>query len=434
MQHTSFMPSLFRHFNISQRCFLLISFSLFFVPSYATQAAEKPVKRSTLPIEELYLFSEVYHQIRRNYVSEVSDTELINLAIKGMLEGLDPHSAYLNQKDYLALKESTSGEFAGIGIEVSVDNGQIVVINPIDDSPALRAGIKAGDIIIQIDDHKIQADRLDDAIDKMRGPKGSKVKLVVIRGENKKKIIFKIKRDAIKVKSVKSHFLEPGFAYMKVSQFQISTAKEATTQLKAFAKTKKTKGLIIDLRNNPGGLLLAAVDLSDLFLNTGLVVYTQGKTSESREDYNSTEFQLLSKSHIVVLMNEGSASASEIVAGALQDRKRAIIAGTQSFGKGSVQTILNLPKERAMKLTTARYYTPNGRSIQAEGITPDIVIPNAEVSIIESRQPVSEADLDGHLDHEGKAPKTLQSVNQHLEGDYQLQHALNLLKAMQLQR
>ncbi|MCK5880952.1 MAG: S41 family peptidase, partial [Sinobacterium sp.] len=270
--------------------------------------------------------------------------------------------------------------------------------------------------------------------EKMRGPVGSKIKLIVSRGENKKYITFKIKRAVIKVKSVKSHFLESGYGYMRVSQFQKTTADEANKQLKAFAKTGKTKGLIIDLRNNPGGLLLAAVDLADLLLSPGLVVYTQGKAADSRENYNSTQYQLLASTNIVVLMNEGSASASEILAGALQDRKRAIIAGTQSFGKGSVQTILALPKNRAMKLTTSRYYTPNGRSIQAEGITPDIVIPEAKITTIEHSTQMSEADLAGHLDHEGKSPKTLQSVNQHLEGDYQLQHALNLLKAMQLQQ
>ncbi len=395
---------------------------------------EAVTKRKSLPIEELYLFSEVFHQIRYNYVNEVSDKELIYLAIKGMLEGLDPHSTYLNQEEYKDLKESTSGEFAGIGVEVSLENGQIKVVEPIDDSPALKAGIKAGDIIVQIDDYKVLTHHLETAVEKMRGPKGSKIKLVVLRGKNQQRMTFNIKRAAIKVKSVKSHFLESGYAYMRISQFQSSTADEAENQLKAFAQTNNIKGLIIDLRNNPGGLLLTAVDLADLFLKKGVVVYTQGKDETSRENYNSTDFQLLEYTNIVMLMNEGSASASEIVAGALQDRKRAIIAGTQSFGKGSVQTILALPKERAMKLTTSRYYTPNGRSIQAEGITPDIVIPNVEVKELPVNQTLSEADLVGHLDYEGKPPKTLQSKNQHLDGDYQLQHALNLLKAMQLQQ
>ena len=400
----------------------------------AANQTDVPKKRTSLPTEELYLFSEVFHQIRRHYVNDISDEELIDLAISGMLEGLDPHSTYLDKKQYRELKESTSGEFAGIGVEVTLENGSIKIVKPIEDSPALKAGIKSGDIIIQIGDYKVTTSNLNIAVEKMRGPINSTIELIVSRGKNNKQYSFKIKRAKIKVTSVKSHFLEPGFAYMHISQFQNTTANEANEQLKAFAKTKNIRGLVLDLRNNPGGLLLAAVDLADFFLDEGLIVYTQGKDDETRENYNGTKFQLLTNTNIVVLMNDGSASASEILAGALQDRKRAVVAGTQSFGKGSVQTILSLPKERAMKLTTARYYTPSGRSIQAEGITPNIIIPNAQLQLLDQEKHLSEADLVGHLDQERPTPKTLQSTNQHLEGDYQLQHALNLLKAMQFKQ
>ncbi len=394
---------------------------------------DKPKKKSTLPLEELYLFTEVYHQIQRHYVNEVDDHALIDLAIKGMLEGLDPHSAYLDQKEYKELKENTSGKFAGIGVEVTLEDGQIMVVSPIDNSPALKAGIKAGDVIIQVDSFKVKPNNLEEAVEKMRGPKGSKLKLTILRGEKREKHRFNLTRDIIKIQSVKSHFLETGYAYMRISQFQNTTAEDVSDQLKKIAATKNAYGLIIDLRNNPGGVLHAAIDVADLLLENGLIVYTQGREDNSREDYMGTAFQLIPYTKVIVLMNGGSASASEILAGALQDRERALIVGTQSFGKGSVQTILGLPQDKAMKITTARYYTPSGRSIQAEGITPDIYLPDADITILDDSLQTSEADLEGHLDGEGKSPKTLNADNPHLEGDYQLQHALNLLKAMHSQ-
>jgi len=412
----------------------LLSLSLFSHSLYAEDEAPSApaASKNSLPLDELYLFTEVYHQIRQHYVSEVDDKKLINLAIKGMLEGLDPHSSYLDQNDYKELKENTNGEFAGIGVEVSLENNQITVVAPIDNSPAKKAGILAGDIITQVDDIKVQSSNLEAAIEKMRGPKGSSVELSIIRGEKQKRLKFKIKRDIVKLQSVKSHFLEPGFAYLRISQFQKNTADEVNAELKKIAATKKHSGLIIDLRDNPGGVLHGAIDVSDLFLDGGLIVYTQGRNEESREEYHGTEFQLLENTPILILMNAGSASASEIVAGALQDRERAVVAGTQSFGKGSVQTILGLPQEKAMKLTTSRYYTPNGRSIQAEGITPDIIIHQGNVQIEQQNDYLSEADLSGHLDQETRNPKTLKATNKHLADDYQLQQALNLLKAMYL--
>lgn len=389
-------------------------------------------KTDKLPLEDLRTFTEAFHQIKTNYVNEVSDQELLEYAINGMLSGLDPHSSYLNKTDYLLLQESTSGEFGGLGLEVTLENGFIKVVSPIDDTPAYNAGIQAGDIILKINDNVVKGLKLDDSIDLMRGEKGSKVSLTIIReGLNKPKEITLV-RDIIVIKSVKSQLLEDNYGYLRIAQFQTKTAQDVKEHLKKMLEKTQNQlqGLIIDLRNNPGGILNAAIDISDTFLTEGLIVYTEGRTAESREEFHASNNVMLKDKPIVILINGGSASASEIVAGALQDHKRAVIAGTTSFGKGSVQVILPLPHERAIKLTTARYYTPLGRSIQAEGIKPDIQIQSAKLTPINDNIEVKEANLNKHLKGKKSKPATPEKEITPLINDYQIHEALNLLKAM----
>lgn len=405
--------------------------------SYAEDNATAPATKpgTALPLEELRLFSEVFHQIRSNYVSEVTDQQLLEYAIKGMLSSLDPHSAYLNKNDFSELQDFTSGEFGGIGIEIVMENGFMKVVSPFDDTPAQRAGIKAGDIILKINNQVIKGLSLDEGIELMRGEKGSEISLTIMHANDTAPIELKLIRDVIKIQSVKSNILEKQWGYLRISQFQAQTASDVKQHLdKMLVKTdRQLQGLIIDLRNNPGGLLNAAVEISDLFLGDGLIVYTKGRTPESQESYSAKPDVILKDRPIIVLINSGSASASEIVAGALQDHKRAVIAGTTSFGKGSVQVILELPDNRGMKLTTARYYTPLGRSIQAEGIKPDITIQNAELQLAtEDTALVKEADLNHHLENKETKTEKPGQAEDPLIDDYQLYEALNLLKAMRL--
>jgi len=364
-----------------------------------------------LPVEELRAFTEVFGRIKTNYVEQVEDGKLITEAINGMLTGLDPHSAYLDADAYRELQIGTRGEFGGLGIEVSMENGFVKVISPIDDTPAFRAGMKSGDLIIKLDNTAVKGMTLSDAIKIMRGEPNTSITISVLRKGEPKPIIFTIVRAIIKIQSVKSKMIEPGYAYIRVTQFQEQTGENLAKAINKLFKESPIpmKGLVLDLRNDPGGLLNGAVAVSAAFLPyNSLVVYTDGRTHDAKMKLKaSPEFYLRNAKNdylkglppeiktvpMVTLVNGGSASASEIVAGALQDHKRSVVMGTQTFGKGSVQTILPLGNSTAIKLTTARYYTPNGQSIQAKGITPDIIDESAK----DESGRLREADLDGHL-------------------------------------
>jgi len=333
-------------------------------------------QQAGLPLAELRNFSDIFARIKSDYVEQVSDEELLEHAIRGMLSGLDPHSTYMNKDEYNELKIGTSGEFGGLGIQVGMENGFVKVISPIDDTPAYRAGIQAGDLIIRLDHKPIKDISLNDAVKIMRGKPGSKIALSVMREGEDKPLEFVIERAIIKVESVKTHLLEPGFAYIRLSTFQAKTAVQLREAISELVEQNGglLNGMILDLRNNPGGVLNAAADVADLFIRKGKLVYTKGRKENSYFEFNAKPEDVMNDKPIVVLINAGSASASEIVAGALQDHKRAVIMGEKSFGKGSVQTIQELRNGAAVKFTTARYYTPNGRSIQAEGIAPDIAL------------------------------------------------------------
>lgn len=364
-----------------------------------------------LPVEELRAFTEVFGRIKTNYVEQVEDGKLITEAINGMLTGLDPHSAYLDVDAYKELQIGTQGEFGGLGIEVSMENGFVKVISPIEDTPAFHAGMKSGDLIIKLDNTAVKGMTLSDAIKIMRGKPNTSITISVIRKGEAKPIIFKIVRAIIKIQSVKSKLIEPGYAYIRVTQFQEQTGENLAKAIEKLFKesTVPMKGLVLDLRNDPGGLLNGAVAVSAAFLpSDSLVVYTDGRTHDAKMKLKaSPEYYLrnikrdylkklppeIKTVPMITLVNGGSASASEIVAGALQDHKRSVVMGTQTFGKGSVQTILPLGNSTAIKLTTARYYTPNGQSIQAKGITPDILDESAR----DETGRLREADLEGHL-------------------------------------
>ncbi|WP_372694592.1 S41 family peptidase [Immundisolibacter sp.] len=390
-----------------------------------------------LPIQELRLFSEVLGIIRQNYVEPITDSDLLKSAIRGMLTGLDPHSAYLEDDEFQELKEGTSGEFGGLGIEVGMEDGFVKVISPIDDTPAQRAGIQAGDLVIRLDDTAVKGMSLSEAVKKMRGKPGTDITLTVVREGEERPLQITITRAIIKVNSVRSRTLSPGYGYLRVSQFQTNTGRklrEAVTTLKE-GNEGGLKGLVLDLRNNPGGVLTAAVSVSDAFITQGLIVYTEGRAPEAEQKFSATSGDVLEGVPIVVLVNAGSASASEIVAGALQDNGRAIIMGEKTFGKGSVQTILPIREDAALKLTTARYYTPKGRSIQAEGIEPDVTLERLQLTAIEqSIDPIGERDLARHLDNpNGEAPNKKQAAERNLaETDFGVHEALNLLKALNI--
>lgn len=397
---------------------------------------------SALPLETLRTFTDVFSRIKKDYVEEVDDKVLLEYAIRGMLSGLDPHSAYLDAEEFHELQIGTSGEFGGLGIEVGMEDGFVKVIAPIDDTPAQRAGIQAGDLIIRLDDTPVKGMSLNDAVKMMRGKRGTDITLTVVRQGVDKPFKVTITRDIIRVKSVKQRMLEPGFGYVRITNFQSKTTQYLVEAIKELRKEAggELYGLVLDLRNNPGGVLTGAVGVSDAFLDEGLIVYTEGRVEDARLRYSASPGDLLDGAPLVVLVNEGSASASEIVAGALQDHQRAVIMGTKTFGKGSVQTILPLSEDTALKLTTARYFTPSGRSIQAEGIVPDIALRPLQVKVVDrgDLRPIQEADLTGHLEndkHEGGpgAPKA-EDNGSLAEEDYQLNEALNLLKGLHILR
>ncbi len=392
-----------------------------------------------IPFEELQAFTEVFSRIKSDYVEGVDDKSLIEDAIRGMLNGLDPHSSYLNTSEFSDLKIGTTGQFGGLGIEVGMENGFVKVISPIDDTPAARAGVQASDLIIMLDDKQVKGMTLSDAVKIMRGKPNTDIKLTIVREGESKPLEITITREIIRVKSVKNRMLEPGYGYVRITNFQSRTTTDLLKAISDLQKENTLRGMILDLRNNPGGVLNGAVGVSDAFIDNGMIVYTEGRIEDSSHKYLATPGDSLNGAPLVVLINGGSASASEIVAGAMQDHKRAIIMGTKSFGKGSVQTIQELRNGSAVKLTTARYFTPNGRSIQAKGIVPDIKLSTLKIpaSDAKGRFSLSEKDLDGRLSNpNGESPESDGKDNSGseklAETDFQLYQALNLLKGLHI--
>ncbi|MHA7853629.1 S41 family peptidase [Marinobacter shengliensis] len=399
-----------------------------------------PDPEEQLPLDDLRKFTEVFSRIKAAYVEEVSDRKLLESAIKGMLSDLDPHSTYLAPKDYEELEESTSGEFGGLGIEVGMENGFVKVIAPIDDTPAHKAGVLAGDLIIKLDEKPVKGMSLEEAVKLMRGKPGTVLTLTIMREGESAPIEIDVTRDVIKVTSVKSRMIENGYGYVRITQFQAETGRQFRQALSKLEEEHggDLDGLIIDVRNNPGGVLQAAVETADALLDEGLIVYTEGRIQSSRLRFSAKAGDIMEGTPIVVLINGGSASASEILAGALQDHGRAVIMGTKSFGKGSVQTVIPLDETHAIKMTTARYYTPEGRSIQATGIKPDIEVRPAQLTELDGRPFFTEADLSGHLKGQDEEQERLERQQQAetpasaAERDYQLRSALNLLKGMNI--
>lgn len=417
-------------------------------PSVATQTEK-------LPLEELDRFTTVIEHVKNYYVKDISDDALFENSIRGMLSGLDPHSAYLDKEEFADLKASTSGKFGGLGIEVTMEDGFIKVISPIDGSPAAKAGLKSGDYIVRIDDAPVKDTQLRDSVEKMRGKPGTDITLTVVRQGETKPLKFKLTREIINVQSVTSKIVDKDYGYIRISQFQNETGPDLIKQIKELqskAPNGKLKGIVLDLRNNPGGVLDSSVQVASAFLDKDklgydkMVVYTKGRLASSQVKEKATGKDLTNGTPLVILVNGGSASAAEIVAGAFQAHKRAVILGTQTFGKASVQTVLPLKDQRGLKLTTALYYTPDGKSIQALGITPDIVV--EEVDIPKPTASVDdlllhEADLDRHIDNktngdgtpkEAPKPKATDANNKDnpsMYNDYQLYQALNVLKAQQ---
>ncbi|MFO1071980.1 MAG: S41 family peptidase [Geminicoccaceae bacterium] len=390
---------------------------------------------------QLKLFGDVFERVRAEYVEEVSDQKLIEAAINGMLTSLDPHSGYLDTEKYRDMQVQTRGEFGGLGIEVTMENGLVKVVSPIDDTPAAKAGIQAGDLITHIDGEAVMGLSLSEAVEKMRGPVDSKIDLRLLRKGKDEPFDVSVSRAIIKISPVRAR-LEDDVAYIRLTTFNEQTSSEMKDQFEALKKKAggKLTGLVLDLRNDPGGLLDQAVAVADAFIDKGEIVSTRGRRPDSIQRFNARPGDIAEGTPMVVLINGGSASASEIVAGALQDQRRAIIMGTQSFGKGSVQTIMPLPGNGAIRLTTARYYTPAGTSIQAKGISPDIEVHQANVEQIDDTPDRREADLRGRLSndqdkaagssHEGQVTEAGEPP---ADGqDYQLARALDLLRGISL--
>jgi len=400
--------------------------------------------------ETLETFTNILSIVKKNYVEDVETKDLVNGAINGMLTSLDPHSAYLTPDLYKELQMDTQGRFGGLGIEITVKNGVLTVVSPIEDTPAFKAGVKPGDMIFKIEDDFTKDMTLIDAVKKMRGPKGTKINLSIKREGIPELIDLTLTRDTIRVQSVRNRTLEPGYGYIRLAQFQERSDRDLQKALEKFATEKDgLKGLVLDLRNNPGGLLTQAVRITDLFLDSGLIVYTDGRIEAQKQKFFAQKNASTMEFPIVVLVNGGSASASEIVAGALQDHKRAIVLGTKTFGKGSVQTILPLDDSSALRLTTARYFTPKGRSIQATGIVPDIIVestPQQEGKVDDKKRPsLREENLPGHLQNrqqtpgqkqeqidkepEKQIPSSAPTGDETIDNDAQLKRALDLLKS-----
>ena len=417
--------------------------SLIIISSNTVFAAPKVDKKASTKnantYEMLNLFGDVMERAKNSYVEEVSDEQLIEAAINGMLTSLDPHSSYMDGKDFKYMSEQTKGKFGGLGIEVTMESGVVKVISPMDDTPAYKAGLKPGDYITNIDDESVVGMSLNDAVDRMRGKIGTKVKLT-IRRFNEKPFDVTIKREEIKIQSVKTSIKGEDVLYIRITSFSEDVDTAISKAVKDAEKKykDKLKGIIIDVRNNPGGLLDQAVNVSDLFLDKGEIVSTRSRNEEDTVKYTAKPGDIAKGLPIVVLVNDGSASASEIVAGALQDHKRAVILGEKTFGKGSVQTVIPLDNHGAMRLTTARYYTPSGRSIQVNGIVPDIIVKPSKVEEIENNFELSEGEYKNALknDSEDKnAAKKLEAAKaekEELAKDYQLSQGLNLVRALGL--
>ncbi len=402
----------------------------------------------TLPLEDLRTFTEIFAKIKNDYVEPIDDKTLLENAIRGMLAGLDPHSAYLVPEDYKELQAGTSGEFGGLGIEVGMEDGFVKVISPLDDTPAYHAGVKAGDLVIRLNDTPVKGMTLSDAVKIMRGKPGTDIVLTIVRDSEDGPLKITITRDIIRVTSVKSRMLDPGYGYVRISQFQSRTGenlRQALAELEDKADGP-LKGLVLDLRNNPGGVLSAAVSVSDAFIKDGIIVYTEGRLEDAKLKFNAKPTDVLNGAPLIVLVNGGSASASEIVAGALQDHQRAIIMGQKTFGKGSVQTILPMDNGSALKLTTAKYYTPSGVSIQATGISPDIALENLKLAASDApaTSRIKEADLARHLQGDAERDKSDKGSDEAKNGktdkdqlplarrDYAVYDALNLLKGLDI--
>jgi carboxyl-terminal processing protease len=433
---------MFRHLRVSLALLLGLSLGIGITLTHGVLADR--TKAETLPLRDLQTFVEILNRVKSDYVETVTDETLIENAVRGMLSGLDPHSAYLDRDEFADINVSTSGKFGGLGIEVQAHNGLVRVVAPIDDTPAARAGIQPGDLIIKIDATPVKGMSLNDAVKRMRGEPGTKITLTIVREGTGEPLVVDLRRDIINVTSVRSRMLEPGLGYLRVTTFSSLTGKTLTDEFNKLRKQANgdLRGLILDLRNNPGGVLNAAVEVSNAFLNKGAIVSIKGRISDSNREYNATPGDLLEGKPLIVLVNAGSASASEIVAGALQDHRRALVVGAKTFGKGSVQTILPLQNQAAIKLTTARYYTPSGRSIQADGIEPDIAVRPVKVSRIEQNEalsPINEGALERSLsgDGNGDTPEQAEqkrqqadALQQLAETDYALYESLNLLKGM----
>ncbi len=405
------------------------------------RAVTKVMATARSEYESLETFTNILDIVRKNYVENVNTKDLIMAAIKGMLNSLDPHSTYLTPDLYKELQMRTQGRFAGLGIEIAVRSGILTVVSPIEDTPAYRAGIKAGDQIIKIEGELAQDMTLMQVVRKMRGPKGSKITISIKRQGVLQLLNFIIVRETIRIRSVRSRTLEEGYVYVRIAQFQERTRQDVHETLKRLSSNKGgIKGLVLDLRNNPGGLLSQAVGVADIFLASGLIVYTEGRLEDQQQKYFAhKEGWGWAKIPMVVLVNGGSASASEVVSGAMQDHKRAIVLGTKTFGKGSVQTILALDDHSALRLTTARYFTPKGRSIQAKGIVPDIVMENvpSQEAKVEKKQPLMrEENLPGHLEKQGeqkdKEKPVAETEEGRIENDVQIKRAMELLKGWEV--
>ena len=413
--------------------FTIITLILFI---FAVNAEEK----ETSLYQQLNMFGEVYERVRREYVEEVSDKELIEAAIEGMLQSLDPHSSFMNSESFKDMQVQTKGEFGGLGIEVSMEDGFVKVVSPIDDTPAFEAGVQAGDFIIEIDGVSVYGMTLGEAVDQMRGLINTEITIKISRGDAEP-FDIKIIREKIKVQSVKAR-REGNAAYLRITSFNEKTESGLLKKMKKLKEEigKDITGVILDLRNNPGGLLNQAVAVSDAFLNRGEIVSTRGRKKRGQQKFNAISGDISDGLPVVILINGGSASASEIVAGALQDHKRAIIMGTTSFGKGSVQTIIPIQRDSAMRLTTARYYTPSGNSIQAKGIVPDIIVKQAKIEELEPFSNRKESDLKGHLENPTEGNANLEKIkkensNTEVENkkiDYQLNRAIDLLEGISL--
>ncbi len=419
-----------------------LTFSLLIASGCVTAAdkqAAKSKEENFDTYEMLNLFGEVMERTKVSYVEEVSDQQLLESAMNGMLSSLDPHSSFLDAKSFKYLNEQTQGKFGGLGIEVTMENGVVKVVSPIDDTPAFRAGLKPGDYIISLDGTPVIGMSLNEAVDKMRGKPGTKIKLT-IRRNSEKPFDVVLKREEIKIQSIKTGIKAKDIAYVRISSFSEEADKTIEKEIAKMQKKTKNgiKGVILDVRNNPGGLLDQAVAISDLFLNEGEIVSTRARNEEDSLKYNATEGDIVNGLPIVVMINDGSASASEIVAGALQDHKRAVILGEKSFGKGSVQSVIPFGKYGAIRLTTARYYTPSGRSIQAKGIEPDIEVKPAKVEELNTDGlTISEAELKNALKNENadNAQKDGQkdlTEDEDLKKDYQLLRAVDTIRALSI--